>query len=405
MANNIKFTILREEAPDFMDLPWEFPLTHWQGRCLRLEDVPRGISRHPVVFVNYSGKLYAIKSLPQAAAKKEFELLTVMEKLRLPAVIPVGVAENTVGVDTFGILITQYLEQSLPYRNLFMNDSLAKYRENLLDAMAGLLVQLHLNGVYWGDCSLSNTLFRRDAGALQAYLVDIETGEYFADKFPATKRLYDLEIMEENVNGELHDLGTFGLLAENVPLRDTGSYIRLRYQSLWEEITHEDIIDPGETYLIHERIRALNDLGFSVGDVDLVRTESGDQLRLRIQVTDRNFHRDQFYNLTAIDAEEKQAQQLMNEIQEIKASLSRMNNQSIPLSVAAYHWLENIYKPVVAELSPLCDESTSLVELYCQVLEHKWYLSEKAGHDVGHNAAAKDFINRFTRKDLQLEIK
>lgn len=53
-----------------------------------------------------------------------------------------------------------------------MSSSLERYRDHLLDAISGLLVQLHLAGTFWGDCSLSNTLFRRDAGALQAYLVD-----------------------------------------------------------------------------------------------------------------------------------------------------------------------------------------------------------------------------------------
>jgi hypothetical protein len=43
--------------------------------------------------------------------------------------------------------------------------------------MASLLVDLHRNGVYWGDCSLANTLFSRDGQRLQAWLVDAETSE------------------------------------------------------------------------------------------------------------------------------------------------------------------------------------------------------------------------------------
>ena len=43
--------------------------------------------------------------------------------------------------------------------------------------MASLLVDLHLAGVYWGDCSLANTLFRRSGDKIQAYLVDAETSE------------------------------------------------------------------------------------------------------------------------------------------------------------------------------------------------------------------------------------
>ena len=94
---------------------------------------------------------------------------------------------------------------------------------------------------------------------------------------------------------------------DDIPISDTGAYIRLQYQRLWEEITREDIIDPEDYYLIQERIRAMNSIGFSVGDVELAKIESGDQRRLRVIVTDRNFHRDQLYNLTGLDAEERQA--------------------------------------------------------------------------------------------------
>ena len=90
------------------------------------------------------------------------------------------------------VLITRFLDRSLPYRSLFMRSSLVRYRDHLLDAMAGLMVQLHLNGVYWGDCSLSNTLFRRDAGTLQAYLVDAETSEVYSGYVSPTLRFHDL---------------------------------------------------------------------------------------------------------------------------------------------------------------------------------------------------------------------
>jgi hypothetical protein len=267
-----------------------------------------------------------------------------------------------------------------------------------LDAIAGLMVQLHLAGVYWGDCSLSNTLFRRDAGALRAYLVDAETSEIHPERFPPLLRFQDMEIMEENVNGDLLDLQSIGALPPEdpgVPVANTGAYIRLRYQSLWEEITREDIISPNEHYRIYERIRALNVLGFSVGDIKLAATQNGDQLRLRVAIADRNFYHDQLYNLTGLEAEEMQARKMMNEIHELKAVLSRENNRSVSLSVAAYHWLEKVYQPMAEQLRSQVDDNMSLAELYCQVLEHKWYLSEQAHQDVGHQIATQDYLQRF----------
>ena len=178
-------------------------------------------------------------------------------------------------------------------------------------------------------------------------------------------------------------------------LADTGAYIRLRYQRLWEEITREDIVNPDERYRIQERIRALNELGFSVGDVELAATQGGSQLRLRVVVTDRNFHRDQLNSLTGLDVEEMQARKMMNEIQELRATLSHEHSRSTPLGAAAFHWLEQVFTPAARRLGDLTDEHTTLAELYCQILEHKWYLSEQAHRDVGHQAAIDDFLQRF----------
>jgi hypothetical protein len=403
MALLPKIITLNPGSPDFSDLPWQLPLTEWQSCCPRLVEVQHGLSRHPVVFVNYDGHLFALKELTSGIAQKEFDLLSQIEQLRVPSVIPVGTVSTSTVDSESSVLITRYLERSIPYRSLFMRTALIRYRSHLLDAMAGLLVQLHVAGVFWGDCSLSNTLFRRDAGALQAYLVDAETAEIYPPRLNPTLRYHDLEIMEENLDGELRDLAVAGALEGELATQAShiGAYVRQRYQKLWEEITREQLIGDNERYRIQERIRALNALGFSVRRVEILPAEKGDKIRLRAMVTDRNFHRDQLIKLTGIEAEEGQAQHMMNEIQEVKGTLSRENNRSIPLSLAASHWVEHYYKPVMQIVGTLLagqkttDEANSPNELYCQVLEHKWYLSERALRDVGHIAAAEDFVHQF----------
>lgn len=385
---------IRPGYPDFLDLPWSKPLEEWAECCARIENLPRGLSRHSVVFVNYDGVLFALKELSPGMAENEYRLLTAMEDFRLPVVTPVGYIETQTADHRHSVLITRYLDNSLPYRSLFMSNSLVRYREHLLDAIAGLLVQLHLSEIYWGDCSLSNTLFRRDAGALQAFLVDAETAVIY-NNIPAVQRYDDLVVMEENVDGDLADLSASHLLAEGVPVSDTGIYIRLSYQRLWEEITREDIIHSSEHYRIQERIRALNELGFSVGEVELTETGNGEQLRLRVMVSDRNFHHDQLQTLTGIDAQEHQARQMMNEIQELKATLSRQLNRSASLSAAAHYWIEHNYQPVIALLQQNQQQDQDWAELYCQVLEHKWFLSERAKHDVGHQAATDDYMEHI----------
>jgi hypothetical protein len=394
-----KNTAIRTGFPNFEDLPWKYGLSDWHRLTSKLVDIPTGISRHTVLIVEYEDTLYAFKELLSGEAQKEYNILWQSEHMHLPVVQPVGYVETITDQGARSVLITRFLDGSLPYRMLFMQPGLESYQRFLLDAVASLLVQLHLAGLYWGDCSLSNTLFRRDAGTLQAYLVDAETSEYFPNYLPPAMRIHDLQIMDDTVTCEFIDLeqnGFFPRFEPRIPLDKTGAYISLQYQKLWEQITVDEIIDDNENFRIQERVRTLNKLGFSVGDIELERDGEGNQLRFRVVVTDRNFHRNQLKELTCIDAEELQAQIMMNEIQELRAIRSQQISEHISLKEAAAHWLEQIYQPITERLAALMDQHTTLSELYCQLLEHKWYISEQANHDVGHYAAVDDFIYRFS---------
>jgi tRNA A-37 threonylcarbamoyl transferase component Bud32 len=387
--------------PDFNSLPWHLPFSEWSKNEFHLEEVQHGISRHPVIFINCEGTLYAIKELPAPIARLEYNLLTQMVELGLPCIKPHGYAAIRRNSEDFSILFTTYLEASVPYRSLFVGNAVERYQNNLLDAISGLLVQLHSNGFYWGDCSLSNILFRRDAGALQAYLVDAETAEFHLPRLSPVLRYHDLEIMQDNILGELAELQSDETLSLTYPIEEIGPYIQQRYRELWEEITREDVFTQDELYKVQERIRALNALGFSVRDIQLKNEDHGNILKLRIFVSDRNFHRNQLLEITGLFAEERQAQQIINEINELRANFIRSGDPNISLDAVAYHWLEHVYKPVIEQLKPIINHpdhtrmASDPIELYCQILEHKWYLSERAQHDVGHQAAAEDFIQRF----------
>lgn len=386
---------LRAEVPGLLELPWGVPLAEWIGACPQRVELQRGVSRHEVEFVSLDAVIHAVKEMPPELAAREYDLLARLEERRLPVVSPVGYgrARSAAGIET-GILVTRFLEGSLPFRTLFQPGGLERYRDRLLDAMAGLMVRLHLAGCYWGDCSLSNALFRRDAGELAAYLVDAETSEVH-DTLSDGQRRQDLEIMEENVVGELLDVAASAGLAAPARAWETGAAIRRRYDALWEETRREETIARGDTWRIQERIRALNGLGFSVGEVELVATSDGNRLRVRTIVTDRDYHRHQLHDLTGLVAQEEQARLMLNEIRELKATLGRKLNRSLPLSMAAFSWQRQRYAPAITRLSPLVGRRGDAVELYCEVLEHKWFLSEAARHDVGLKRALADYLARF----------
>jgi hypothetical protein len=314
---------MREGSADFIDLPWHLPLAQWAGACARLVEMERGISRHDVVFVQSGRAVYALKELPPKLAEREYDMLRGMEERRLPSVVAAGYARARAwqegSIAENGVLITHFLDGSLPYRTLFMNRGLERYRERLLDAMAGLLVRLHVGGFYWGDCSLSNTLFRRDAGELAAYAVDAETSEQH-ERLSDGQRALDLMILEENVAGELADLAI---------------------------------------------------------------------------VVDRDYHRRLLHGLTGLEAGDRQAALLLNELKELKATLSAAENRSVSLSATAFRWQEQCFRPAVSRLEAALDEGDP-VERYCEVLEHKWYLSERAQRDVGLDAALEDYVRLRT---------
>ncbi len=393
-----------EKAITIQKLPWNKPLDTWTGTVPQVVELPRGESRHVVTFISLDNSLYALKVLPAGGGKQELELLRNAQELRLPTVTPYGLVLLDDGSE---VLITRYLERSLPYLTLFKSPSLERYRQHLLDAMAGMLVQLHLAGFYWGDCSLSNTLFRRDAGILQAYLVDAECSEFFPGPLSADLRVKDLELMENNVQADLSFLASESSLPEGFSYYDSGALIRQKYHQLWDVVTKAETIGQGENYRINERMRQLNALGFSARDVQLAPSPMGDQLRLKISVTDRSYHRDRLMDMTGLRVEQMQARKLVNEIEELRARLSQERGQNVPIEAAAFYWLEQVYKPTMLELKPLAEQrqlqqdeanpvlNTDPVELYCQVLEHKWFLSERAQHDVGHQLALEDYIRQF----------
>ena len=386
---------LRLPQPDFLDLPFGTPLAQWPGLTTRLVEVQRGLSRHEVRFVSYGAGIFALKELPVATTDREYDMLLALEERNMPSVVAVGHARvRAADGEESGILITRYLDASLPYRTLFQQPGLMRYRERLLDAMAGLLVRLHLAGFYWGDCSLSNTLFRRDAGELTAYLVDAETTEHHETLGDGARR-QDLMILEENITGDLADLAMIAELPGVLDVYETGDHIRKRYESLWNEINRTETIPVGERWRIQERVRKLNALGFSVGEIELEATGDGDRLRMRTIVTDRDYHRHQFHNLTGLIAGEKQAELMLNEILELRATLVRRDDRSTPFSIAVVHWLRERWEPAMKILAPLLEQGADPAELYCQVLEHKWFLSERAQGDVGFEPAAEDYVEMF----------
>jgi hypothetical protein len=380
---------LRSPVGALLDLPWEKPLEAWSPADVGFREIPVGPSRHLVRFLVRNEVTYALKELPLTLAQREYDVLRHLESLGLPAVSAVGLAEAP--ERHTAILVTEYLAHSLQYRRLMMRLPAGAYRDRLLDGMAWLLVDLHRSGVYWGDCSLANTLFRRDGDRMQAYLVDAETSEVH-ERLSDGQRAYDLEVLVENVGFGLADLALMQGRPDDLDAAvDSAEAVRRQYRILWNELHEEPLLRPDDRFGIRARVRRLNELGFAVDEVELVPGEGG-HVRLRVAVTTRLFHVRELERLTGLHALEGQAQLLLNDLREYRAWLEWFEKRQISEHEGAERWVRDVFERTLARLAGSIGPDRDPVQAYCDVLEHKWLLSEAAGRDVGLEAAIQSYL-------------
>ena len=379
-----------DAAAGLLSLPWAEPLADWDDPRL-VEIRQRGISRHVVRFVADSGELYALKSISERLARREYRLLRSLAELNVPAVEVVGIVVDR-GAEEDAILVTRYLDYSVTYRALFSTPRGSQPADRLLNALVELLARLHLSGFFWGDCSLSNALFRSDAGTLEAYLVDAETSEQHAE-LTSGQRHWDLELAAERVFGELSDLQAGDLLPPDVDPFDVIDKLQRRYARLWDELTREEILHPDDQrYRIARRLRRLNDLGFDADEVELLSSPEGTRLRVRTKVAESGHQSRALFRETGISADENQARRLRNDIASFRGYLEQKGGHPVSETVAAHRWLEEVYDPVVAAIPDGLHGRLSPPEIFHEILEHRWYLSEAAGADVGTTAAAQSYF-------------
>ena len=382
-----------EQAAGLLSLPWTEPLEEWQDERL-VEIRQRGISRHVVRFVADDGTLYALKSISERLARREYRLLRALAELGIPAVEVVGVAVD-LGPEADAILVTRFLTFATTYRAVFSSPRGAgPQTDKLLDALVELLVRLHLSGFFWGDCSLSNTLFRYDAGTLEAYLVDAETSEKHPE-LSAGQRNFDVELAVERVFAELLDLEAGDLLPAGTDPLAVAEELQPRYDRLWDELTREEIIPVTEQrFRIAERLGRLNELGFAAEEVELVSTSDGNRLRIKTRVAEQGDQARKLFLRTGIEAGENQARRLLNDIASFRAYLEQKERRPVPEVVAANRWLIEVYDPVVEAIPEDLRGRLAPAEVFHEILEHRWYMSEQAARDVGTTAAARSYFKR-----------
>ena len=389
MPQQLSITAATAE-PALLDLPWHLPLEDWPSE--NIAALPKGLSRHTVRFAHLNDHVIAIKETLFDLAKREYEMLRKLEKLDVPCVEPFAIINNrtdTDGNELPAVLITRHLKFSLPYRAMWSQGLRDQTAKRLVDALALLMVRLHLIGFFWGDVSLSNTLFRRDAGKFAAYLVDAETGQLYDSRLSNGQRENDLEIARVNIAGELMDLLASGKASEIDP-NQISQRIVDKYHELWKELTATEVFDVSEKWRISRRVQKLNELGFDIEELSIVKDEVGHTVKIQPKVVDAGHHARRLLLLTGLDVEENQARRLLNDIDQFKLSHARPGADE---EVLAHQWLSEIFEPVVGAVPTEYTGRLEPAELFHEVLEHRWYMSEKQGGDVELIDAVRSYVS------------
>ncbi len=392
----LRITGLGEEIAAVTGLPWEEPLENWPEDPSLAEK--RGISRHVVRLVRATdavdSEIYAVKETVSEFANREYRLLRQLAHLKAPSVDPIAVIEGRVdaqGEELPCALATRFLPYSLPYRILLSGSVSAHDVMNMANALALLLVRLHLLGFWWGDCSLSNTLFRRDAEGFAAYLVDAETGE-FQRSLTSGQREHDLDIAHFNVAAELEDLALSGVLYPGMdPIRASEAVIR-RYRRLWTALKEPQILDPQDRHSVERAMRQLHDLGFAVEEVSVSLDGEHHALQFQPKLVAAGYHQARLRELTGMETEELQAKRLLASFDRYRG---REGTPHTSIEASAERWLKEVFTPITSLVPPTLIGRIEPAQFFHETLEHRWYLSERAGHDVGLEFAAQSYISEI----------
>ena len=375
--------------PALLDLPWHLPLESWPEE--NIASLPKGLSRHTVRFAHLSGHVIAIKETLPDLAKREYEMLKELQKLDVPCVEPFANIKNrsdSEGNDLPAVLITRHLKFSLPYRAMWSQGLRVETATRLVDALAVLLVRLHLAGFFWGDVSLSNTLFRRDAGAFAAYLVDAETGQLYESGLSNGQRENDLEIARVNIAGELMDLVASGRAGEGVDPNATSERIVNKYRELWKELTAAEVFDKDERWRINQRVERLNSLGFDIEELMIKADETGNSLKIQPKVVDAGHHTRRLIRLTGLDVQENQSRKLLNDLDAFRVKIDPEGDEE----VLAHRWLSEVFEPAVKAIPREYSGRLEPAEVFHQVLLHRWDLAEKLGRKVPLEEAVNSYV-------------
>ena len=186
------------------------------------------------------------------------------------------------------------------------------------------------------------------------------------------------------------DLSYGKLLPGDVDEIEIGNRLVDRYHSLWSALTDTDKFKPDEMWKIEKRVNKLNELGFDVDELEMKTTEDGKRVLVRPRVVDAGYASRKLLRLTGLDVQENQARRLLNDLDAYRASTWREGED---LEIVATDWMREVFEPTVRMIPREYRSQIQPAQFFHEILTHRWYLAEHAGHDVPMVEAVKNYID------------
>jgi hypothetical protein len=363
---------------DLRTLPWHVPIAEWHLHGVRILEIKRGLARHEVIFVKTPRFSFGIKQIGEEVSRREVSNYEMLLLNGIHTLVPVGTVtreealiesataigrhyERNITAHTVTLLVEKVVPDSQLFQRKFSFDS----RKAIWDAVAELFVELHSNGIYWGDASLSNTLVKFEKvdipfvgrkTVLKAYLADAETVEIHP-RLSDAQREAEIEFFFESMDWMNENLRLSGAERDALATEQDKQYFRARYEVLYgAEEKKKDFF---------------RRTGFNMDEV-LGRVTRPEYVDLFLSHLDEH----KWY---------------MNE----RAG----DGRTVSIQEATQDWFETIYTPLcrmlraegILEYFP----GKTAAELYIEIMTNKYYLSRRAGADVGMLQAMTDYAERF----------
>ena len=72
--------------------------------------------------------------------------------------------------------------------------------------------------------------------------------------------------------------------------------------------------------------------------------------------------------------------------------------------MAAARWIDEVYEPVIAQIPEDLRGRLEPAELFHELLEHRYYLSEAAGREIENDTAIRSYIDSVLRHRPQERV-